>query len=38
MLTRGRIILKYLPSTVGTTATRHANSRFELIDVTSVNP
>lgn len=38
MLTRGRIILKYLPSTVATTATRHANSRFELIDVTTVNP
>lgn len=33
MLTRGRIILKYLPSPVGATATRHANSRFELIDV-----
>lgn len=33
LLTRGRIILKYLPSPVTTTATRHANSRFELIDV-----
>lgn len=35
MLTRGRIILKYLPSTVTASATRHANSRFELIDVTA---
>lgn len=33
MLTRGRIILKYLPSTVAANATRHANSRFELITV-----
>lgn len=35
MLTRGRIILKYLPSPVAASATRHANSRFELIDVTA---
>lgn len=35
MLTRGRIILKYLPSAVTASATRHANSRFELIDVTA---
>ncbi len=33
MMTRGRIILKYLPSTVATSATRHADTRFELIDV-----
>lgn len=33
MLTRGRIILKYLPSTVAANATRNANSRFELITV-----
>lgn len=33
LLTRGRIILKYLPSTVAVGATRHANARFELIDV-----
>lgn len=36
LLTRGRIILKYLPSAVATNATRHANSRFELIDVTAL--
>ena len=32
LLTRGRIVLKYLPSPVTMTATRHANSRFEFID------
>ena len=32
LLTRGRIVLKYLPSPVTSTATRHANSRFEFID------
>ena len=35
LLTRGRIILKYLPSAVLAGATRHADSRFELIDVTA---
>lgn len=33
MLTRGVIILKYLPSAVLANATRHADSRFELRDV-----
>lgn len=33
MMTRGRIILKYLPSAVATGATRHADTRFELLDV-----
>ena len=38
MLTRGRIIIKYLPSAVAMNATRNANSRFELIDVTTLTP
>jgi hypothetical protein len=33
MLTRGRIVLKYLPSTVAANATINANARFEFIDV-----
>jgi len=33
MLDRGRIILKYLPSPVTTTATVHSSARFSLVDV-----
>ena len=35
MLTRGRIILKYLPSTVAANATINSNARFEFIDVSA---
>lgn len=35
MLDRGRIILKYLPSTVAANATQAAGARFSLIDVTA---
>lgn len=35
MLTRGRIVLKYLPSTVAANATINANARFEFIDVSA---
>lgn len=33
LLTRGRIVLKYLPSTVAANATINGNARFEFIDV-----
>lgn len=35
LLTRGRIVLKYLPSAVAANATINANARFEFIDVSA---
>ena len=35
MLDRGRIIIKYLPSTVAANATLAAGARFKLVDVTA---